>query len=265
MLLLDLAGSGDSLASRLRHRMADVAVSDARWLPLLPGAGSPHLEDSLVPSADAVGRIDFPAWQVQRNSSPAWRHMGNELLRLGFDPGMLEGTSPRSSRDAACVIAGSLLWLSAHATMVARPYSPPGLEVVAWDAAGEALGHLDVYSPEPARFHDAATMLGPSATSSLAAIIARACGEPVAPADEDRASYGASVRAMRHIRPAMRWVELAFLYAIDPYRSLGPEKRAEAIGGVLLPAIRADFSYDVSPHSAAARARDMFCERSLWI
>lgn len=257
VLMLELQGPGVSLYSRFRYSIASSAVSDARWLPLLGLSGLDHPEHSIRPSPEGLATLNFSAWAAPVFANPAWEHLAHELLRIGFDPGELLSPARRSSEDTACAIAESLLWLSGHAALWKPVHPPPGPEVVSLGgAAGGTFATQGAGESRPIRFDDAATALGPSAVHSLSAIMARACGEPVSRSSHP-ATKPVSRRAAKAMGPAPARVEMAFLFALDPYRSLGPSERAAAVRDVLIPAVRDDFSYGVDDLSASAFARDV--------
>lgn len=265
ILLVDMQGAGISLASAIRHRIAEVAVSDARWMRILSESVAP-LEMTLVPDSESISSISVEEWAVPRFSSPSWRHISREMLRIGFDPSMV---APASDADSASVAAESLLWLIAHAASWPRPTSPAGLEVVVLDLEGPGgLSPAHSGASEPARFYDAATGLGPSATSSLAAILARACGEPAPLSDGvPRGEPGTTRKNLFGRRSShwlaeqkLYWVQAAFLSAFDPHRSFDERERKEALCDILLPAVLRDFSYGVLHGSSSAVYRDMFEE-----
>lgn len=193
MLMLSMSGHDGSLASRLRLRIAEESLTDSfiYHKDVLHQSSGCDFEEyrpyRSIPEKDPTGS----GWVGRMEGCTAYMEASRELERLGFDPGMMRRTP---EQHLAVALAEIALWKCIHLNAI------------------EQLGSM----------HRAATA-GPSAVSSLSAILSRACGDPVPeltgsvdikdklPATrrpftmEEQARIGPSSYGKEHVTPVFKW------------------------------------------------------------
>lgn len=204
--MFDISQSGHdgSLASRLRLRIAEESLKDSFIChkDVLHQSSGYDFEEYRPYRSIHERNPTGTGWAGRMQGCPAYIEASRELERLGFDPGMMRRTP---EQHLAVALAEIALWKCIHTN---------------------ALGQL-------CTMYTAATA-GPSAVSSLSAILARACGDPVpelaGPVDikdklpatrrpftmEEQARIGPSSYGKEHVTPVFKW---AIDFALDVLRT----------------------------------------------